>query len=50
MAYMFNSALGAFRAFGDWFFNAAQLGDIIGFGALICALAFAYALSHKSTL
>lgn len=50
VSYMFGSALGAFRAFGDWWFGAAELGDVIGFGVIICALAFAYALSHKNTL
>lgn len=50
MAFVFGSALGAFRAFGEWLLTDANFGDILGIGVIISALAFIYALSHKSTL
>lgn len=50
MAYVFDSALGAWHSFAEWWFTSANLGDIIGIGVIICSIAFAYALSHKSVL
>lgn len=50
MAYVFNSALGAWRAFGEWFLTSDNLSVLLGVGIIICAVAFAYALTHKSTL
>lgn len=44
------SALGAWRAFGECFLTSDNMGALLGIGVIICAIAFAYALSHKSTL
>lgn len=50
MGYLFMSALGAWRAFGQWFLTSDNLSVLLGIGIIICAVAFAYALTHKSTL
>lgn len=50
VAYVFNSALGAFRAFGDWFTSSDEWMDVVGIGVVLGSLAFICALTHKNTL